>query len=141
MMLLVIGAIAVGVAKRCDWLGICDTTYNYPQAEAEAKKERQKKGEPEPKEEEKPGLGNLDAVQKSVAISQKPLQPVTNVKATDAASANQNASESCHFSQACSALVRIWRGAGADPCIPCGAQAKFARSNYAINKFNKVAYF
>lgn len=138
MMLLVVGVLAVGVAKRCDWLGICDTTYNYPYEEEKQKEERKKKNEPEPKEEEKPGLGNLEAVQKSIAISQIPLakQGDSTVKATNAENANKGAAQSCHFSPACHALVRIWLGKGADPCIPCGSTAKYARS-----RFSRISYW
>lgn len=140
-MLLVVGVLAVGVAKRCDWLGICDAApYNYPAEEEKQQKEHTKKGEPTPKEEERPGLGNLEGVKQSIAISKIPLdkQADSSVSATNADNANKGAALSCHHNATCTndSLVRIWLGKGPDPCIPCGSTAK-----YAYSRFSRISYW
>jgi hypothetical protein len=145
-----LGGAVVAYLKRCEWFQVCgadpisDAINQVQQAVGsvssdlsdEAKKLLERSSDPKQVVADIKASGDDKRIQQAVQVSQTPLKPIINTAPGNTLSPavkNFVADESCHFSQACASkggLVRIWRGTGADPCIPCGKSA-YARANLA----------
>ena len=142
----VLGGAALAFIKRCEWFQLCGAQDPFNdigqqlQSTVSQITDQAKQQLADNQDEHKVAKaitdsGDAKRISDAIKVSQTPLPPKSTLSTdTPGVTVKQLVplvAEPCHFSQACSALVRIWRGSGKDPCIPCGATAKYARANLA----------
>lgn len=148
-----LGGAVLAYIKRCEWLKICgsdplqDLTQQITGAVSSVSSDitdlaKQQLADNQDEHKVAAAItasGDAKRISDAIKVSQTPLisksstvKPVSSstVVPLSAPTKNSLLSDSCHFSAACHALVRIWRGPGKDPCVACGSSA-YARSNLA----------